>query len=76
MLSQAHRVEPDPSARERAAAMTSGNLTIPPETAKLLDHSAERLAARFTDHFSAETVRECLDDSYLVLAATHVCPTT
>ena len=43
---------------------------VPPAAATLLDTSAQRLAARFAATFSPETVRECLDDSYLVLAAT------
>jgi arsenate reductase len=45
-------------------------LTIPPAVAMLLDTSAARLTERFADSFSPETVRECLDGSYLVLAAT------
>ena len=49
---------------------TTDDLAIPPAVALLLDTSADRLAARFTAHFSPETVRECLDDSYIVLAAT------
>ena len=48
----------------------TGEFTIPPAVATLLDTSATRLAARFAAHFSPETVRECLDDSYIVLAAT------
>ncbi|WP_199042954.1 arsenate reductase ArsC [Glycomyces salinus] len=36
----------------------------------VLDHVAQRLSQKFAEHFSAETVREVLDDSYLVLAAT------
>jgi arsenate reductase (thioredoxin) len=44
--------------------------TIPPAVATLLDTSATRLATRFAATFSPETVRECLDDSYIVLAAT------
>ncbi|HLU28834.1 MAG TPA: arsenate reductase ArsC [Glycomyces sp.] len=43
---------------------------IPPAAAMLLDTSAARLAGRFAATFSPETVRECLDDSYIVLAAT------
>ncbi|MQM26897.1 arsenate reductase/protein-tyrosine-phosphatase family protein [Glycomyces albidus] len=50
--------------------MPAESLTIPPEAARLLRHSAERLAERFADAFSPETVAECLDDSYIVLAAT------
>jgi arsenate reductase (thioredoxin) len=49
---------------------TTDDLAIPPAVALLLDTSADRLAARFAAHFSPETVRECLDDSYIVLAAT------
>lgn len=49
---------------------TTDDLAIPPSVALLLDTSADRLAARFAAHFSPETVRECLDDSYIVLAAT------
>lgn len=45
-------------------------LTIPPAVAALLDTSAVRLSERFAAVFSPETVRECLEDSYLVLAAT------
>jgi arsenate reductase (thioredoxin) len=48
----------------------TGEFTIPPAVATLLDTSATRLATRFAATFSPETVRECLDDSYLVLAAT------
>ncbi|GAA2143137.1 low molecular weight phosphatase family protein [Glycomyces algeriensis] len=48
----------------------TGEFTIPPAVATLLDTSATRLAARFAATFSPETVRECLDDSYIVLAAT------
>ncbi|SDE16938.1 arsenate reductase ArsC [Glycomyces harbinensis] len=43
---------------------------VPPSAAMLLDTSAARLAERFAATFSPETVRECLDDSYIVLAAT------
>ncbi|WP_026930180.1 arsenate reductase ArsC [Glycomyces tenuis] len=43
---------------------------LPAEVDTILGHAAERLAGRFAEHFSPETVRECLDDSYLVLAAT------
>ena len=50
--------------------MPAESLTIPPEAARLLRHSAERLAERFADSFSPETVAACLDDSYIVLAAT------
>jgi protein-tyrosine-phosphatase len=49
---------------------TTDHLAIPPAVALLLNTSADRLAARFAAHFSPETVRECLDDSYIVLAAT------
>lgn len=50
--------------------MTAESLVIPPETAQLLNTSTARLADRFAAHFSPETVRGVLEDSYLVLAAT------
>ncbi|GAB3995396.1 hypothetical protein GCM10029992_12530 [Glycomyces albus] len=40
------------------------------EAEVVLTHAAQRLSRRFAEHFSAETVREVLDDSYLVLSAT------
>ena len=50
--------------------MSSGTTAISPEEARLLSTSAGRLAARYTEHFSPETVQSVLEDSYLVLAAT------
>lgn len=40
------------------------------EADTVLGHATARLASRFADHFSPETIRECLDDSYLLLSAT------